>query len=90
MKVIILAAGYGTRLQKDVENDLKQEYKHLLGVPKPLVPVGGECLISRWMTNISASQTDCEIGKVYVVVSYMLPHINRIVIYMFRDSVPTE
>ena len=75
MRVIILAAGYGTRLQKDIENDPKQEYKHLLGVPKPLVTVGGECLISRWMRNISTDigegQTDCEINisKVYVVVS---------------------
>lgn len=85
MKAIILAAGYGTRLQKDIENDLKQEYKHLLGVPKPLVPVGGECLISRWMTNILAVQTDCEISKVYVVVSYMLSYIDKIVTYMFRE-----
>ena len=69
MKVIILAAGYGTRLQKDIENDHKQDYKHLLGVPKPLVTVGGECLISRWMKNILATQTDCQISKVYVVVS---------------------
>jgi GTP:adenosylcobinamide-phosphate guanylyltransferase len=44
-------------------------------VPKPLVTVGGECLISRWMRNISTDigegQTDCEISisKVYVVVS---------------------
>ena len=76
MKVLILAAGYGTRLQKDIENDPKQEYKHLLDVPKPLVPVGGECLMSRWMRNIWTvtdikGQTDCEINisKVYVVVS---------------------
>jgi choline kinase len=73
MKVIILAAGYGTRLQRDIEND--PQYKHLLGVPKPLVPVGGECLISRWMkiikTDLGEGQTDCEmnINKVCVVVS---------------------
>ena len=77
MKVIILAAGYGTRLQRDIENDPKQQYKHLLGVPKPLVPVGGECVVSRWMriilTDLGEGQTEYEINnyinKVYVVVS---------------------
>ena len=74
MKVIILAAGYGTRLQRDIENDPKQEYRHLLGVPKPLVPVGGECLVTRWMKNLQAigeSHTDINIAKVYLVVSCM-------------------
>lgn len=75
MKVVILAAGYGTRLQNDIASDPKQEYKHLLGVPKPLITVGGECLISRWMRIISTVThgnriTDFGIVKnVYVVVS---------------------
>ena len=76
MKVIILAAGYGTRLQRDIENDPKQQYKHLLGVPKPLVPVGGESVVSRWMriilTDFGKGQVENEINninKVYVVVS---------------------
>lgn len=74
MKVIILAAGYGTRLEKDIKNDPKQRYKHLLGVPKPLVPVGGESLISRWMsilTGTGEGHSDCKLyfGKIYLVVS---------------------
>ena len=76
MKVIILAAGYGTRLQKDIENDPEQKYKHLKDVPKPLVPVGGTCLLSRWMKSIltvigELGQGDYEINisNVYVVVS---------------------
>lgn len=40
MKAIILAAGYGTRLARDIENDSSQQYKQLLGVPKPLLPIG--------------------------------------------------
>ncbi|XP_046846133.1 uncharacterized protein LOC124439895 [Xenia sp. Carnegie-2017] len=77
MKVIILAAGYGTRLQNDIENDPSKEYKHLMHVPKPLVPVGGKSLISRWMKEISIlmgknNDDKCliKITKVYVVTNH--------------------
>ncbi|XP_078600725.1 glucose-1-phosphate adenylyltransferase-like isoform X2 [Branchiostoma floridae x Branchiostoma japonicum] len=49
MKVLFLAAGYGTRLERDVLADQSGKYDHLRGVPKPLVPVGGRPLISHWM-----------------------------------------
>lgn len=70
MKVIILAAGYGTRLQRDIRNYPNQTYKHLLDVPKPLVPIGGECLISRWMASLSKIRRDCEIDEVYLVANH--------------------
>ena len=38
--MVVLAAGYGTRLARDIEQDPAQTYKHLIGVPKPLVPIG--------------------------------------------------
>lgn len=72
MKVVILAAGYGTRLQRDIENDPKQSYKHLLGIPKPLLPVGGKCLISKWMTTLSKIKEICKITNVYLVVGIYL------------------
>lgn len=78
MKVIILAAGYGTRLQNDIKNDPSKEYEHLMHVPKPLVPVGGKSLITRWMKEISIlmdknNDDKCliKITKVYVVVSHI-------------------
>lgn len=40
MKALILAAGYGTRLARDIENDASGRYANLLGVPKPLLPIG--------------------------------------------------
>ena len=49
MWVVILGAGYGTRLERDLKSDTSGQYSYLLGVPKPLLPIGGKPLISRWM-----------------------------------------
>jgi len=54
MKALILAAGYGTRLARDIENDASGRYANLLGVPKPLLPIGGKPLISRWVEDLLA------------------------------------
>ena len=67
MKVIILAGGYGTRLQKDLlENDPNQDYHHLLGMPKALLPVGSLPLISHWMKSLQECEAD--IDDIVVVV----------------------
>ena len=50
MKVIILAAGYGTRLQKDIIDNAT--YNHLRGLPKPLVPLNSKPLINYWLTTL--------------------------------------
>ena len=64
MKVLILAAGYGTRMTRDLE--ASGQLPHLVGVPKPLLPVAGKPLISHWMDLL---QSCAEIQEVYVVVS---------------------
>lgn len=66
MKAVILAAGYGTRLQRDVDADGSGRYRHLSGVAKPLLPVGRRALISHWVSALTAS--GCVDG-IYVVVS---------------------
>ena len=66
MKVIILAAGYGTRLARDLEQT--EQYLELRGVPKPLLPIGGRPLISHWMTIIQQCPS-LSMSDVYVVVS---------------------
>lgn len=66
MKAVILAAGYGTRLQKDIENDLTGNFKHLRGIAKPLLPVGPCALISHWVQALT--KTGCA-DTIYVVVS---------------------
>lgn len=55
-KVLILCAGYGTRLQKGVKEDPSQSYQHLLGVSKPLLPLGGKPLISYWVEQLEQSK----------------------------------
>ena len=65
MKALILAAGYGTRLARDLES-CGGEYSSLVGVPKPLLPVSGCPLITHW---IHILRTCSEVNKVYVVVS---------------------
>ncbi|XP_072435120.1 uncharacterized protein [Chiloscyllium punctatum] len=64
MKAVILAAGYGTRLNRDLQNDSSGHFKHLCGIPKPLLPVGNKALISHWMSAIE--KIDC-IDEVYVI-----------------------
>ena len=67
MKVLILAAGYGTRLARDLEAEgVQGHYAHLVGVAKPLLPVGGIPLISHWLALLGACP-DAQ-GDVYVVV----------------------
>ncbi|KAI8371856.1 mannose-1-phosphate guanyltransferase beta-like protein [Blakeslea trispora] len=48
VKVLILGAGYGTRLQRDLASSA--DYQHLLGIPKALLPLGNrDALITHWI-----------------------------------------
>lgn len=67
MKALILAAGYGTRLERDLKAETSGKYVHLLGIPKPLMPIGGKPLITRWMECLNDEDF---IDEVYVVVSH--------------------
>ncbi|XP_058642554.1 uncharacterized protein zgc:136439 isoform X2 [Onychostoma macrolepis] len=66
MKAVILAAGYGTRLQRDIENDTTGNFKHLGGIAKPLLHVGPCALISHWVQALT--KTRC-VDTVYVVTN---------------------
>lgn len=66
MKALILAAGYGTRLERDLKAETSGKYDHLLGIPKPLLPIGGKALVTRWMECLKDEQS---VDEVYVVVS---------------------
>lgn len=65
MKAVVLAAGYGTRLQRDVEGDSSGRFAHLAGTAKPLLPVGNCALISLWVNALSACAA---VDSIYVVV----------------------
>lgn len=79
MKAVILAAGYGTRLQRDVSADRSGRFAHLVGTAKPLLPVGRCALISHWVHSLTAS--GCVDG-IYVVVSWK--SINALISKSFR------
>lgn len=50
MLVLIMGAGYGTRLQRDLLADKTGKYRHLVGVPKALLPLGAQdALITHWL-----------------------------------------
>ncbi|XP_060944813.1 uncharacterized protein zgc:136439 [Limanda limanda] len=66
MKAVILAAGYGTRLQRDVSVDRSGRFEHLVGGAKPLLPVGRCALISHWVRALTASGA---VDSVYVVTN---------------------
>lgn len=57
--VLILGAGYGTRLQKDIRADGTSSYTHLLGIPKALLPLGDhDALITHWLLLLAAQGLD--------------------------------
>lgn len=66
MKAVILAAGYGTRLQRDVAADTSGRFAHLVGTAKPLLPVGRRALVSHWVHSLTAS--GC-VDRIYVVTN---------------------
>lgn len=67
MKALILAAGYGTRLQRDIQNDTSGKFNHLAGVPKPLLPIGSLPLSSHLMTMLERVNT--RIDQIYLVTN---------------------
>ncbi|XP_013402412.1 uncharacterized protein LOC106168034 [Lingula anatina] len=66
MKAVILAAGYGTRLERDLRDDRSGQYSHLIGVPKPLLPIGHCPLISHWTKVLTTLPS---LDGVYVVTN---------------------
>jgi NDP-sugar pyrophosphorylase family protein len=56
LNVLILAAGYGTRLESDIRNDTTHNYTQYIGLPKPLIPLLGRPLISYWLALLQDAQ----------------------------------
>mmetsp|Transcript_9808 Transcript_9808/g.29881 ORF Transcript_9808/g.29881 Transcript_9808/m.29881 type:complete len:672 (-) Transcript_9808:259-2274(-) len=48
---VVLAAGYGVRFRRSVENDVSGVFSGLLDTPKPLLPVGGRPIIAWWIDD---------------------------------------
>ncbi|ORY45520.1 hypothetical protein BCR33DRAFT_849791 [Rhizoclosmatium globosum] len=50
--VLFLAAGYGTRLQRDIQADTSGRFEAQKGVAKALLPLLGVPLISHWLKQL--------------------------------------
>ena len=67
MKALILGAGFGTRLERDLRSPDGEFYSHLIGVPKPLLPIGKYPLATHWLLTMSDIRN---VEDIYVVVCY--------------------
>ncbi|XP_043233275.1 UTP--glucose-1-phosphate uridylyltransferase-like [Amphibalanus amphitrite] len=89
MRAVILAAGYGTRMQRDVDADTTGRYRHLSGVPKPLLPVAGAPLASHWIAaleELGRLKEPVPVDEVVVVVNAA----NRARFERWRDGLATS
>lgn len=51
---VVLAAGYGTRLRREIEVDRSGLFAGLVDVAKPLLPLGGRVVIDWWLDAFEA------------------------------------
>ncbi len=86
MKALILAAGFGTRLERDIVADTTGVYSHLRGCSKALVPIAGKPLIDYWMEQIEACQGTFD--EVYVVTNAV--HYPQFEIWAVLRGFPLE
>jgi NDP-sugar pyrophosphorylase family protein len=86
INVLILAAGYGTRLETDIRNDTTGKYKHLLGKPKPLVPLLGRPLIAFWMEILQNAQIKNE--QIFIVTNQR--YYNAFIEFAEKENFPIE
>ncbi len=70
MKALILGAGFGTRLERDLNADSSGKYGHLRGIPKALLPVDGKPLIEYWVEMFRKVPTIEHIYTVCNAVGY--------------------
>jgi len=61
---VLLASGFGTRLERSVANDTSGKYTHLKGMPKALVPLANKPLLNYWIDEIDKIK---EIKDKYII-----------------------
>lgn len=75
MKVLILAAGYGSRLAADIQKDALQSpsgispYTPLLSLPKALLPVGDRPLLSHWLQTLAQTKQFNPTEDIFIVTN---------------------
>jgi NDP-sugar pyrophosphorylase family protein len=89
--VLILAAGYGTRLENDITNYInpitkQNDYKHLIGIPKPLIPLLTRPLITYWLELLRNATIHKE--NIYIVTNDR--YYNAFLEFAQKESFPVE
>jgi len=74
LRVVILGAGYGTRLQRDLEaiQNKPNPFSHLNGLPKPLLPLNEKPLLNFWIDLLARENISNE--KIYIVTNDNFHH----------------
>ncbi|RUP46719.1 bifunctional protein GlmU-like protein [Jimgerdemannia flammicorona] len=86
--VLVLGAGYGTRLQKDILADSTKTHAQLLGVPKALLPLGNhDALITHWLALLTAQHLDVS-QDLFVVAN--AAHHALFVAWAMRNGIPAS
>ncbi|CAG8505883.1 4435_t:CDS:1 [Diversispora eburnea] len=92
LKILILGAGYGTRLQHDIKQEPCQKYIHLLGLPKALLPIGDkDALITHWLQIFKNSELNSKNSinsSVYVVTNSKF--YNNFISWANENGIPTS
>jgi len=63
--VVVLAAGYGTRLEREILADTSGKFDKLRNLPKPLIPLGGKPLLDYWIEDLKRCSE--WISNIYIV-----------------------
>lgn len=71
MSAVVLAAGYGTRLDRDVREDASGAHVNLIGLSKALVPIGGTTVLQHWLRQLR----ECGVARVVIVSNHV--HVNQ-------------
>ncbi|CAG8433911.1 12136_t:CDS:2 [Ambispora gerdemannii] len=89
LKILILAAGYGTRLQRDILADPTQQFKNRLNTPKPLLPLGpnNDALLTYWLNIFREAKI--EIATAVFIVTNAL-YYPQFVSWAQEQGVPTQ
>lgn len=87
LSVIILAAGYGTRLDRDLRSS--PSFSYLRGTPKPLLPIGGRLLLDHWFDALVAFQSSSSIPLSSVTIVTNTAHIALYKTWSSTSPIPT-
>jgi NDP-sugar pyrophosphorylase family protein len=83
MSAVVLAAGYGTRLDRDVREDSSGAHVNLIGLSKALVPIGGTTVLQHWLRQLR----ECSVDRVAIVTNHV--HVNQFTTDIVPSGVAT-